>query len=90
MSSGYFWTRGWTLLLMLVLVPLMTAASCTTIPTTGQPSAAARRAADSITADICRRAWRPTSHDSELDTPETVESSRANNRARAAFCAGVE
>ena len=39
---------------------------------------------------MCTESWLPTSHASTSDTSDTVDSSRANNRRRAAFCAGVE
>ena len=40
----------------------------------------------SVVEKVCRDALKPTSHNSQLDIQETVESSRANNRARDTYC----
>lgn len=46
------------------------------------------RASSEIVDRICSDAWQGVTYDSVRDTPETIASARANNRARTAFCTG--
>lgn len=39
-----------------------------------------------LTGKVCKEAWLPGTYSSSNDTPETVDSVRAGNRARSAFC----
>lgn len=69
-------------LLPMLALGLMTTA-CQT-PSTGP----GLRASSEIVDRICSDAWQGVTYDSVRDTPETIASARANNRARTAFCTG--
>jgi hypothetical protein len=70
---------GLSVLLMLAMVPMT---GCQTASTGISLEA-------KVAAGACK-AWPTTPYHSKLDQPDTVQGNRANNRARKAYCAGLE
>lgn len=76
--------------LLLALLLTMTACQTSLIAQGQSPRSMAVLSTDEIvralTKKICDKAWKGITYDSEHDTAETIDSARANNRARTVFC----
>lgn len=71
-------------MIALKLLPMLALSLMTTACQT--PSIGPGLRASEIVDRICSDAWQGVTYDSTRDTPETIASARANNRARKAFC----